>query len=401
MAIKLYDYQKETVFKLKSGNILRGGVGSGKTLTSLHFYLLRYKDLDLYVITTAKKRNSKDWEKEAELCGIKELTVDSWNNIKKYQSIKNAFFLFDEQKTSGHGAWAKTFIKIAKANKWLLLSATPGDNWEGYASVFIANGFYRNRTEFLCEHAVYHPYSHYPKIIRWSNERKLIYFRDKIEVRMKDTRKTIRKRHYYICDYDKTLYDICREQRWDIYKHEPIRNASAMTQICRRVVASNEDRANKAREIINEHKKIIVFYNYNYELDILIEQCVKLNRTYAQYNGQVHDEIPDSDEWVYLVNYALSEAWNCVETDQMLFYSLNYAYWVMEQCEGRIDRINTPYEELHYHILLSKSSIDQAIKAMLSRKEKFNEEEWGKLQYEGKQIPGKFNSKNTRGATRL
>ena len=401
MAIDLYDYQKKTVLTLKSGNILRGGVGSGKTLTSLHFYLLHYKSLPLYVITTAKKRNSKDWIKEAELCNIKNLTVDSWNNINKYKKVINSFFIFDEQKASGHGTWAKAFIHIAKNNKWLLLSATPGDKWEKYGSVFIANGFYKNRKQFLDEHAIYAPFVNYPKIIRWANERKLVYFRNKIEVRMEDTRKTIRNRHYYICDYDKTLYNVCKENHWNIFEHCPIENASQMTQLCRKVVACNDDRIQKAKEIINEHNKIIVFYNYNYEKDILVDVCKSLNRTYRLYCGEKHEEIPDTDEWVYVVNYYFSEAWNCIETNQMLFYSLNYAYWVMEQCEGRIDRINTKYKDLHYHILLSKSSIDQAIKATISRKERFNEEDWGKQFYERERVSKGFNGSNKSGATRL
>lgn len=369
----LYEYQKKAIDKLKSGNILLGDVGTGKTLTSLVFYRSYFLSRPLYVITTAKKRDSKDWEAEANLIGINDISVDSWNNIRKYANVTDAFFIFDEQKVSGFGPWSKTFINLAKRNKWILLSATPGDVWIDYMAVFIANGFYRNKTDFVRQHVVYSRFTKYPKIQRYINEDKLLYLRKQIVVPMRKQLKTERKDHYYICQYNKVDYDKALKNRWDIYKDEPIQNVPRLMQVIRKVVNSDEDRIRKATDILKNNSRVIVFYNYNYELAILEDICATLGKTYSQWNGHKHEEIPKDDEWVYICHYASAEGWNCIETNVVLFYSLNYSYKVMEQAKGRIDRVNTNYILLHYHFLMSKSSVDNAILKALKTKKIFNE----------------------------
>lgn len=378
MGIKLYDYQYDAIFKLDSGKILCGGVGSGKTLTALTYYYIYHRDKKLVVLTTAKKRDTGDWETEAGLVGIEDLEVDSWNNISKYLNRVGYFFIFDEQRVSGTGKWSDCFIKIAKKNDWILLSATPGDVWIDYISVFVANGFYRNKTDFRNQHVIYDRFASYPKVKCYVNERKLRYFRKKILVIMKSNKKTIRCRQYLRCKYDKELYSDVTEKRWDILKNEPIKTPSRMTQLARYVVAIDQTRSETAYEKIKEIKKLIIFYNYDYELKILEEICKKSGKPYSQWNGHKHETIPKSDEWIYLVHYSSAEGWNCIETNYILFYSLNYSYKVMEQAEGRIDRLNTPFEELHYFYLVSASTIDHGVMAALNRKKKFNEESWGK-----------------------
>ena len=148
--VELRTYQLDAINRMKIGCILNGKVGTGKSLVSLAFYFQQYggkvntepwqhmiNPADLYIITTARKRDTKEWDKELlnfqlstnpELNNYKnKVVVDSWNNIQKYDNIENAFFIFDEQRVVGSGAWVKAFIKIAKKNKWILLSATPGD----------------------------------------------------------------------------------------------------------------------------------------------------------------------------------------------------------------------------------------------------------------------------------
>ena len=374
---ELYPHQIEALDKLSSGAILYGDVGSGKTLTSLAFYIKNCPERKLYVITTAKKRDSGDWEEEAAMLGIQSIVVDSWNNIQKYKSNRNAFFIFDEQRVVGYQAWSKAFIFIAKNNQWILLSGTPGDVWSDYIPVFCANGFYRNKTDFIEQHVEYDRFSKYPKIKAYHNEGKLMKLRRKILVPMKIVRKTTRNRKHVKTEFDKKMYKEVMANRWNVFTESPIQNASEYTQVLRQLVATHHDRVWHAKWIMDVHDKIIVFYNYNYELDILMNVCNELGKTHAQWNGRKHEPIPDTDEWIYLVQYtAGAEGWNCTETNVMLFYSLNYSYRIMEQAEGRIDRINTKFTQLEYFYLTSTSSIDNSVRKAIESKKRFNESVW-------------------------
>lgn len=377
--MELFPHQIEALGKLKSGSILNGGVGTGKTFTALAYYMKDHGKKDLYVITTAKKRNNGDWVKEAEAIGIKELVVDSWNNITNYLSISNAFFIFDEQRVVGYNTWGKTFIKISKVNNWILLSATPGDTWEDYIPVFIANGFYRNKTDFIEQHVEYDRFSKFPKIKAYHNQGKLFNFRRMLLVQMDMERHTTRMRKYVNTDYDKVMMKNVMVNRWNPFTDEPILNASEFTQVTRRLVAEHKDRQWYAKFIMSVHDKIIVFYNYTYELEILINICESLEKPYSMYNGRKHQEIPETDEWIYLVQYtAGAEGWNCIDTDAMLFYSLNYSYKIMEQAEGRIDRLNTPYINLEYFNLTSLSPIDKNVRKAIEKKKRFNASAFGR-----------------------
>lgn len=399
MKVSLYPHQKKAVDKLGSGSILCGGVGSGKSRTAIAYYfckeckgsmngdfeLGKMKDpKDLYIVTTAKKRDNHEWEQECvnfgistkrELswCGVK-ATIDSWNNIAKYKDVKDAFFIFDEQRLVGSGTWAKTFIKIAKSNHWILLSATPGDTWSDYIPVFVANGFYKNRTEFLKRHAVYNRFTKYPKIDRYVECRRLEKLRDHITVDMPFARKTTRHMVDIFVGFDKALFERIAKDRWNPYDNEPIKDIAQVCYLMRKVANSDISRLEKVKELIRKNPRVIIFYNFNYELEMLRELCSDLKVLKSEWNGQKHESIPDDDSWVYLVQYtAGAEGWNCIKTDTIIFYSLNYSYKIMEQAAGRIDRLNTPYSDLYYYRLRSNSPIDNAIFKSLRNKKKFNE----------------------------
>lgn len=374
---KLRQHQLDALKLIKSGSILNGGVGSGKTITSLMFYKNNFSDKVLIVITTAKKRDSGDWEDDASKIGVKIEKVDSWNNITNYLHLTNAFFIFDEQRAIGYSTWGKAFIKIAKRNKWVLLTATPGDTWMDYMTVFIANGFYRNKTDFVEQHVEYDQYAKFPKIKKYHNEGRLDYLRRYILVPMNFERTTTRIKKYINSDFNRDDYGKTIKGRWNIFEDKPIENASEMTQCVRKVVAMNEDRIINAKILIDIHDKIIVFYNYDYERDILIQICKDLGRNYSEWNGHNHDEVPKTVKWIYLVQYtAGAEGWNCITTNVILFYSLNYSYKIAEQSEGRIDRLNTKFTDLHYYYLVSDSPIDKGILRTLEAKKNFNESAW-------------------------
>ena len=401
MAINLYYYQLEALKRMKNGCILCGGVGSGKSRTALAYYYLRnhgevssltgqdYIPMDdppkdLYIITTARKRDTLEWEGDMapfllsanrEAClYCNKIVVDSWNNIKKYVNVKDAFFIFDEQRVVGKGTWVKSFLKITKSNEWILLSATPGDTWQDYIPVFLANGFYKNRSEFNREHVVYKQFSKFPQVERYLNTGRLIRLRNSILVDMDFKRKTVAHHEEVYVPYDVALYKQVTRTRWDILNDKPIENASEFCYALRKVVNSDEMRLIEVLKIVTEHPRAIVFYNFDYELELLKGIDYGEDIEIAEWNGHKHQPIPESKYWVYLVQYnAGAEGWNCIKTDTIIFYSQNYSYKVMVQASGRIDRLNTPYQDLWYYHLKSRSGIDIAIGRALREKKQFNE----------------------------
>lgn len=440
MTVNLYDHQKEAIEKMHNGCILYGDVGVGKTITSLGYFYQKVcggeigvwgslkKPMDLYVITTAKVRDSGSFVLQAAQYGIHKdpkvstngvkIVVDSWNNITKYTDVKNAFFIFDEQRVVGYGAWSKAFIKIARSNRWILLSATPGDTWMDYIPVFIANGWYKHKTDFLDKHVIWTPRVKYPKVLRYQNVNVLVKRRNHILVKMPHKRHTTRHQIDVLCDYDRELLDKAVKRRWHVFEERPMRDASELFLVMRKVVNSSSSRSKAIQELLRKHPKVIVFYNFDYELEILrslastwscgtcgTEMCgessvglvdhhfpssressrstdsttstesgCSASLEVAEWNGHKHQEIPKSDRWLYLVQYrAGAEGWNCVETDAMVFWSQTYSYRDWWQAHGRIDRLNTPYDDLYYYHLISDSVIDKAIRRALKAKKNFNE----------------------------
>ena len=397
--IKLFDYQKDAINRINTGSILCGGVGSGKSITALAYYFFKeggkldpYEYMnntprDLYIITTARKRDTLEWEGElAKLLMSSfpennaynnKIVIDSWNNIKKYTDVTNSFFIFDEQRVVGYGAWTKAFLKITKSNDWILLSATPGDTWNDYLPVFIANGFFKNKTQFNAEHVIFSRFTKYPKIDRYINVGRLIRLRNRILVDMDFNRQTRSHHEYIICGYDKNTYKQIFRDRWDPYKNEPISQASVLCQVLRKLVNSAESRQMALLDLVADHPRCIIFYSFDYELDIL-KSLGYINDgdapDIAEWNGHKHQPVPDSDKWIYLVQYtAGSEGWNCIKTDTIIFFSAVYSYKIMEQASGRINRLNTPYMDLYYYHLTSKSPIDISINRAIDNKKRFNE----------------------------
>ena len=432
MTVTLHPHQREAVGKMHNGCVLWGGVGTGKTMTALAYAMERESDKPIIVVTTAKKRDSFDWQREAAMLGMNpsDIQVSSWNKIKEFVGYEDHLFIFDEQRLVGSGAWVKSFYKIAKDNRWILLSATPGDTWSDYAPMFIANGWYKNITDFRRQHAVYSTYTTFPKIERWINEGKLQKFRKHLLVEMPMVRHTTRHMHYVDCTYDQDILDVVKKRRWNVYTDEPLVNAAEMYSVLRKVVSTDPSRREALFSLAQEHDKLIVFYNFNYELEILRDICRDLELHYkidlppwdlteeelqkwntnqsgskspsktsinssekslnhhtsqsephasggtifgwSEWNGHKHQEIPQTDRWIYLVQYLSgSEGWNCTETDAMAFWSLTYSYKQFNQAQGRIDRLNTPYEDLHYYVLMTDSIAEKPVIRALNQKKDF------------------------------
>ena len=364
--------QQKAIDNLQDGNILCGSVGSGKSRTALAYYKLKHGDKKLYIITTAKKRDTHEWEPELMVFDIHAEAIDSWNNIKKYKEVHDGFFIFDEQRVVGYGAWTKAFIFITRRNAWILLSATPGDTWLDYIPVFIANGFYRNKQEFIERHVVYSRYSKFPKVDRYFDTERLTRLRDRILVDIDYKNRTQRHNKRIDVSYDILKYKEVVRFRKNPDTGLPITNSSEYCQCLRKIVNTDLSRARQILDIYKQKKRLIIFYNYDYELDIL--RALDVDCEIAEWNGHKHQPVPDGFKWLYLVQYnAGSEGWNCIYTDTIIFYSQNYSYRQMEQASGRIDRRNTPFVDLYYYHLVSRAPIDVAITRALDNKKKFNE----------------------------
>lgn len=395
MACNLYSHQEEALAKMKNGCILHGGVGSGKSRTGVAYYYTLHGGLvstksyvkmknpcDLYIITTAQKRDKHEWDGELKDFFLSpdpklnmyknKVIVDSWNNIQKYAEVSNAFFIFDEQRAIGDGEWAKTFIKIARKNKWIMLSATPGDVWKDYMPVFVANGFYKNKTDFYNRHVVWSRFTNFPSIQRYINEGRLLRLKHDIQIDMDFDRKTRPHHEWPFVNYDSETYSFIEKKRWNVFTDKPIKTPAEHCFTLRRLVNSHISRCTEILNILEEHPKAIIFYSYDYELDIL--RLLLKDYPHAEWNGHKHEPLPVGDKWVYLVEYVAGcEGWNCITTDTIIFYSLNYSYKVTQQASGRIDRLNTPFIDLYYYHLKSNSKIDNAIFMALKKKKKFNE----------------------------
>ena len=392
MAIELDKNQLLALEQLRTGCILCGGVGSGKSRTALAYFHVKVcggdfsgsvvkEPRDLYIITTAKKRDSKEWEDEfppfSFLSNGVNVHIDSWNNIHKYTNVMGAFFIFDEQRVVGSGAWVKAFLRITKLNEWILLTATPGDTWMDYIPVFIANGFYKNRTEFIRRHVVYNRYAKFPKVDKYIENGRLIQLRKSILINMKYVKPTISHNERIIVGYDRELYKHVLKTRWNPFTDEPVRDISALCYLLRKIVNSDEARIEEVKKLIGEHPRVIIFYNFDYELELLRQIGKDLDILTAEWNGHKHEPIPEGQNWIYLVQYtAGAEGWNCTLTDTIIFYSQNYSYKTTAQAAGRIDRRNTPYSDLYYYHIRSNASIDISIAQALNKKKKFNERSW-------------------------
>lgn len=379
----LKPHQEKALSALKNGSILWGGVGSGKSFVAVSYYLKQESPKAVYVITTAKKRDSLDWQREfanaaigthADATAHGVLTIDSWNNIGKYKRVTNAFFIFDEQRLVGSGTWVKTFLQISKKNSWLMLSATPGDTWLDYIPIFVANGFYQNRTEFKAKHVIYKPHMKFPVVDRYVDQGILARHRNQILVEMPYESHTTRHLVKVRVNHSQDQMKMILKARWDPFKDQPLKGSGELYALLRKVANTDKSRLERVKEILKKHPKVIVFYNFNPELAILRTLNELEGVKIAEWNGHKHEEIPDSESWVYLVQYSAgAEGWECIGTDAMIFYSLTASYKIWEQAFGRIDRLNTPFKDLWYYLLKSDSAIDRSIWRALSQKRDFNQ----------------------------
>ena len=206
------------------------------------------------------------------------------------------------------------------------------------------------------------------------NTGRLIRLRNSILVEMDFNRSTVSHHEDVFVEYDVDKYKEVVKTRWNPFKNEPISNVSQFCYIQRKIVNMDESRQAALLELAEKHPRVIVFYNFDYELEILRNLYYGDDVKIAEWNGHKHQPIPDAKKWMYLVQYnSGAEGWNCIKTDTIVFYSQNYSYKIMHQSAGRIDRLNTPYKDLYYYHLKSHANMDLAISRTLKEKKSFNE----------------------------
>lgn len=403
--LRLKPGQLDAVKELRTGKILCGSTGSGKSITALAYYYIcnggswsflkggEYVPMDdvgikdLYIITTAQKRDKAEWSMEMARFLLSpheetnlytnKVVVDSWNNIDKYKNVKNAFFIFDEQRVVGYGKWSKTFcFHIAKNNDWILLSATPGDTYGDYVSIFIANGYFKNKTEFNNMHVVFNPHSKFPQVLRYIYTDELDAYINDLLINMVVERRTHRNHLYITTNYDKELVNRVSKELINPDIDEPFKSASEYCYWVRKQLNSHPSRIEAVRKLLLDRDidRAIIFYNFDYELEAL-RTLASDNYILTEWNGHKHMPISKEKRWLHLVQYnAGAEGWNCIETDTLIFYSENYSYKMMEQAAGRIDRLNTRYTELWYYHFRTSALLDNKIRQAIRMKKKFNEQ---------------------------
>jgi hypothetical protein len=188
-------------------------------------------------------------------------------------------------------------------------------------------------------------------------------------------------------EHDPELMKRVEKDLWHPFENRPIRDVAEKFYVMRAVVNSDLSRLAKLRKLLKEHPRLIVFYNFNYELAVL--RSLKEEMTYAEWNGHKHEDLPSGDKWVYAVQYtAGAEGWNCIETNAILFWSLTYSYKLWEQAHGRIDRLNTPFTDLYYYTFRSRAQIDWAIWRSLKSKKSFQNADYalGNAQFAEKRV---------------
>ena len=123
-------------------------------------------------------------------------------------------------------------------------------------------------------------------------------------------------------------------------------------------------------------ERVVVFYNYNAELEQLKQLLERLDRPYSEYNGHRKDlrAFQESSEGVVLANYGSASTGinDFVIASTMVMYSLTTSYIDFEQAKKRIDRIGQTKKPLFYFLIM-KGTIDARVYHSLQEGKDFDE----------------------------
>ena len=388
MAIQLYKYQEEyfdyVVTHNKRDWIYAWDVGTGKTIIALKHYEQFYNDKKVLIVAPKSKLIEGGWDRTIEnIIPTIEYETCSYSMLhKKYTQYKDYFVIFDEihnlkNSTSLRGKAGYELTKIASG--FIGLSATPmGNGWIDVINYFKMFGLTKNKTQFIRQNAIIETSYGYTKIIGWKNETKLknmwksiskelrrnesmdlppLVFKN-IHFEASNIYKTIKKDRIY----DNILYDNQMKLRHGLRLYT---NLKDKIEYIKDFIESNND-------------NIIIFYNYDKELELLKSNISK--KIYV-INGSIKD-IPKKEEWnnirnsIIICNFGSgAEAIELTFANIIIYFSPAESYIQWEQSIGRAYRMGQDQKVIAYKLITNKT-IEEDIYRSLDKKQDFNFKIW-------------------------
>lgn len=139
----------------------------------------------------------------------------------------------------------------------------------------------------------------------------------------------------------------------------------------------NENKLNALKEIMEStNNRLIIFYNFTKEKDLIVDICKKLNKSYSIINGEIKDlkAYEDNEDSITIVQYqAGAMGLNLQKANKIIYFTLPLSSELFEQSKKRIHRIGQ-VDTCFYYYLLAKGTIEESIyKTLLMRKDYTNE----------------------------
>ncbi|MBL0992197.1 MAG: DEAD/DEAH box helicase [Escherichia coli] len=396
--MKLFDYQKEAIENFESKPLNLSDVGTGKSYMSIGSYV-KSECSKLLIICLAPKVNdfvedseifnlnvtalNKGTKKNKELLSESNLVAISFESSWRLTELnkwvdKDTFIIIDEShKVSVSKSKVTKFVmglsKRAKYN--YLCTATPVsngklENW--YPQLFISNVFRKPKKEFeqlfVIKQMRQMGSMRFMQITGYRNEHLLEQMIDEASVKYKRDKGYLPEDYVYKTKKP-AMYNKLKKSR--LYKDDndlrvELDNSSKLFNSLRQVSHGflngiskqvSKEPFERLDAILETHnnERVVIFYNYKWEAEMLKQLLDKLKRPYGEYNGSVKDLKPfkNNDNGVVLAQYKSASTGinDFVISNVMVFNSMPLSSTEYLQAKGRTDRHGQDKTPLYYHIV--------------------------------------------------